>query len=98
MKAEHVLSVRLYATVFGSLLALTLLTTGVAFIDLGGNWNALAAVAIAIGKALLVVLYFMHARYSSRLTWIFAAAGFLWLTILIGGTIDDVLTREGIGF
>ena len=44
-------------------------------------------------KALLVILYFMHVRYSDKLTWVFAAAGFFWLLILIGGTMDDVLTR-----
>jgi cytochrome c oxidase subunit IV len=44
-------------------------------------------------KALLVILYFMHVRYSDEMTWVFAAAGFFWLLILIGGTMDDVLTR-----
>ena len=96
MKSEHVLSVKFYASIFGILLVLTLSTAGIAFIDLGGAWNAVAAITIAVGKALLVVLYFMHARYSSRLTWVFAAAGVLWLMILIGGTINDILTRESI--
>jgi cytochrome c oxidase subunit 4 len=96
MKSEHILSVKFYAAIFGILLVLTLSTAGIAFIDLGGAWNAVAAIAIAVGKALLVVLYFMHARYSSRLTWVFAAAGVLWLMILIGGTINDVLTRESV--
>ena len=98
MTSEHISSVKLYAIIFGSLLFFTALTAGVAFIDLGGNLNTLVALAIAVGKALLVVLYFMHARYSSRLTWIFAAAGFIWLMILIGGTLDDVLWREPINF
>src|SRR5437899_1133456 len=47
--------------------------------------------------ALLVILYFMHTRYSSRLTWVFAGAGFFWLMILIGGTMDDFLTRNWFG-
>jgi cytochrome c oxidase subunit IV len=98
MTTEHVLSVKLYAAIFGALIFLTLSTAGVAFIDLGGNLNTVVALVIAVGKALLVILYFMHARYSSRLTWVFAAAGFFWLMILIGGTIDDVLTRERISF
>jgi cytochrome c oxidase subunit 4 len=96
--SEHISPVKLYAIIFGSLLFLTVSTAGFAFIDLGGNLNTLVALAIAVGKALLVVLYFMHARYSSRLTWIFAAAGFIWLMILIGGTLDDVLWRESINF
>jgi cytochrome c oxidase subunit 4 len=94
MSSSHVLSVKLYAIIFGTLLLLTLSTTGVAFVDLGGSFNALVAVAIAIGKALLVVLYFMHLRYSSKLTWVFAAVGIFWLMLLVGGTMDDILTRE----
>jgi cytochrome c oxidase subunit 4 len=64
-----------------------------AFIDLGAGWNTVVALAIAVGKALLVILYFMHLRYSDRLTWIFAGAGFFWLLILLGGTLDDFITR-----
>ena len=98
MSSGHVLSVKLYAVIFGSLIALTLTTTGVAFMDLGGGGlNAVIALAIAVLKALLVILYFMHARYSSRLTWVFADAGFFWLMILIGGTMDDFLTRNWFG-
>lgn len=63
----------------------------------GGGLNAVIALAIAVLKALLVILYFMHARYSSRLTWVFAGAGFFWLMILIGGTMDDFLTRNWFG-
>jgi cytochrome c oxidase subunit 4 len=88
------ISVKGYAVVFASLLALTLLTTGAAFIDLGGRLNALVAITIAVFKALLVILYFMHVRYSDRLTWVFVAAGFFFLLILIGGTMDDLLTRQ----
>jgi len=93
MKAEPHVSLRVYVLVFAALIALTLLTTGVAFIDLGGNLNSIAAVAIAVCKALLVILYFMHVRYSDRLTWVFVGAGFFWLLLLIGGTMNDVLTR-----
>jgi cytochrome c oxidase subunit 4 len=91
--APHI-SVKVYAIVFMALLALTLLTTGVAFIDLGGQWNTAVAITIAVCKALLVILYFMHLRYSDRLTWVFAGAGFFWLLILLGGTMDDMLTRQ----
>ena len=91
--APHI-SVKVYALVFITLLALTALTTAVAFMDLGGELNTVAAITIAVCKALLVILYFMHVRYSDRLTWVFVGAGFFWLLILFGGTIDDVLTRQ----
>jgi cytochrome c oxidase subunit IV len=94
MTSAPPISVKGYAVVFASLLALTLLTTGAAFIDLGGGLNALVAIAIAVFKAVLVILYFMHVRYSDRLTWVFVAAGFFFLLILIGGTMDDLLTRQ----
>ena len=93
MSSDHVVPVKLYGTIFAALLVLTLTTTGMAFVDLGSGWNVIVALAIAVGKALLVVLYFMHLRYSSRLTWIFAGAGFFWMLLLIGGTLDDVITR-----
>ena len=93
MKAEPVVPVRVYLLVFLSLLVLTAITTAVAFFDLGGGVNNGIALTIAVCKALLVILYFMHVRYSDKLTWVFAAAGFFWLLILIGGTMDDVLTR-----
>jgi len=94
MKAEPHISLRVYAAVFAALIALTILTTGVAFIDLGGDLNTIAAVAVAVCKALLVILYFMHVRYSDRLTWVFVGAGFFWLMILITLTMSDALTRN----
>jgi cytochrome c oxidase subunit IV len=93
MNTPHVVSVKLYAAIFGALLLLTLSTTGMAFVDLGGDLNALVAVAIAIVKALLVILFFMHVRYSSRLTWLFVGAGFFWLLILLTLTMTDPLAR-----
>lgn len=94
MKSEPLVPIRTYALVFLTLLVLTGLTTAIAFFDLGGEINTAVALAIAVGKALLVILYFMHVRYSDKLTWVFAAAGFFWLLILIGGTMDDVMTRS----
>jgi cytochrome c oxidase subunit 4 len=93
MSSKPVVSVRVYVLVFFTLLVLTAVTSAIAFFDLGGGVNNVAAITIAICKALLVILYFMHVRYSDKLTWVFAAAGFFWLLILIGGTMDDVLTR-----
>jgi len=94
MSSDHVLSVKLYAAIFGTLLVLTLVTAGAAFIDLGGNLNTILALLIACGKALLVILFFMHVRYSSRLTWVFVGAGFFWLMILLALTLADVLSRR----
>ena len=87
------ISIRSYLAVFVALLALTALTTGVAFIDLGGIGNVAVALTIAVIKAVLVALYFMHLRYSSRLTIIFAGAGIFWLGILVALTLSDYISR-----
>ena len=93
MNSKHGVSVKLYAVVFAALIALTLSTAAVAYIDLGGDLNAIVALAIAVAKALLVILFFMHVRYSDRLTWIFVGAGFFWLAIMMVLTLSDFLTR-----
>ncbi len=90
---QPVVPPRVYWAVFGVLLVLTLITTGVAFLDLG-VLNIVVAMTIAVGKASLVVLYFMHVRHSARLTWVFIGAGVLWLAILMALTLSDVLTRH----
>jgi cytochrome c oxidase subunit IV len=82
-----------YYRVFATLIALTLLTVGVAFIDLGGL-NIVVNLAIAVCKALLVMLFFMHLRYSTHLTWVVAAAGVIWLGHFILFTMSDYLTRD----
>src|SRR5690606_18538110 len=87
---------RVYYTVYAALIILMLLTVAAASIDLGG-WNLLVALAIAVVKAVLVVLYFMHLRYSSRLTWLFAGAGFAWLFILLLYTLSDYFSRSWVG-
>lgn len=91
--AQHVIiPQRIYILIFVTLLLLTLLTVDVAFYDSG--WlNLYIALAIATCKAALVVLYFMHVRYSSRLTWLFVGAGIFWLAILLVFTLSDYLTR-----
>jgi len=94
MKSSHVVSIKLYSAIFGALLVMTLATAGAAFIDLGGNLNTVVAMLIAACKALLVILFFMHVRYSSRLTWVFVGAGFFWLMILLSLTLADVLSRR----
>ncbi len=90
---KHVVPVKIYATIWVILLAATVLTALVSFVDLGGDWNAVVALCIAVSKASLVVLFFMHVRYSSRFTWVLAAAGFFWLAILIGFTMADRVSR-----
>ena len=94
--SEHVVSKKTYYIIFGLLMILTILTVVVARIDLGGHLNDVVALTIAVIKALLVVLYFMHVRYSSRLTWVFVGAGFFWLAILIVLTLSDYMTRNWI--
>ena len=81
-----------YYWVYAALLGLTLLTVGIAYIDLG-RLNLAAAVTIAICKALLVMIFFMHLRSSTHLTRIVAAAGVIWLGHLILFTMTDYLTR-----
>lgn len=98
MKSQHVVSIKLYAAIFAALIILTLTTTAVSFINLGGDLNVVVALFIAVCKAVLVILYFMHVRYSSRLTWVFVGAGFFWLSILIALTMSDLLTRRPILF
>jgi cytochrome c oxidase subunit IV len=90
--SAHVVPVRLYVIIFLSLLALTGLTTGVAFIDLG-PYNTVAALVIAFAKMLLVVLFFMHVKYSSGLTRLVVLAGFFWLAILLTFTLSDYYSR-----
>jgi cytochrome c oxidase subunit 4 len=87
------LSVRGYILVFAALLVLTATTTGVAFVDLGATWNTTVALAIAVIKALLVILFFMHVLHSRPMTWIFVGAGFFWLLILFTFTLADYATR-----
>ena len=91
--SEHVVSRRIYFAIFGALMVLTGVTVWVANLNLG-RWNAIVALSIAVFKATLVVLYFMHVRYSSKLTWVFVCAGVIWLFILFAFTLSDYLTRE----
>ena len=92
MDSHHVPSLKLYFTVFGILMVGTALTVLVAFYDLG-PMNNVMMLTIAIVKALFVVLYFMHVRWSSRLTWVVAASGFFWLLIMFTFTMTDYLSR-----
>ena len=90
--ASHLVSPRTYVTIFLLLMVLTAVTVGAAFLDLG-PFNTLVAILIACTKMMLVVLYFMHVRYSSRLTWAVVGAGFFWLALLLLLTLSDYVTR-----
>jgi cytochrome c oxidase subunit IV len=92
--APHIVSRQVYYRVCVTLLAFTLLTVGIAFLDLGGDLNTVVAMSIAVCKALLVGLFFMHLRYSSRLTWLCVGAGLFWLVLLLSLTMSDYLTRN----
>ena len=91
--AEHVLPKRIYYTVFAILMFCTYLTVQIAFFDLG-LFNVVAALTIAVFKAALVVLFFMHVKYSTRLTWAVVAGSIFWLGILLVLTLGDYLTRS----
>ena len=90
--SEHVVSRKIYFVVGFALLVLFLLTVGVAYIDLG-PFNIVVAMAIATIKAVLVVLYFMHVRYGSKVIWVFVIASLFWLVILLVLTLNDYMTR-----
>ena len=89
---QHV-SLATYLVVFAVLMILLAVTVVAAFVINLGNFNIIVALTIAIIKAALVVLYFMHVKYASRLTKIFVSAAFLWLAILFALTFGDYLTR-----
>jgi cytochrome c oxidase subunit 4 len=90
--SEHIIEKKIYYSVFGGLMALLGTTVAIAYIHLG-KLNMIAALSIAVIKAVLIIHYFMHVRYSSRLLWIFVCAGFFWLGIMFALSFSDFLTR-----
>ena len=94
--SSHVVPLRVYFAVFGALMVLTAVTVAVAFLDLGAL-NNVVALGIAGAKATLVVLYFMHVRYGSRLIPILVGTSVLFLMILLAFTLADYLTRGWMG-
>jgi cytochrome c oxidase subunit 4 len=85
-------SVGIYLLIYFLLLALLIATVSAARVDMG-PWNVVTALVIAVVKSLLVILFFMHVRHNSRLTWVFAGAAFLWLTLLLGLTLSEYRFR-----
>ena len=91
--ADYAAHRRTYYVIFGLLMMCTYLTWQVAYFDLG-RLNTVAALGIAVFKAVLVVLFFMHVKYSSRLTWAVIFGGLFWLGIMLALTMNDYLTRS----
>jgi cytochrome c oxidase subunit 4 len=85
-----------YLKVYAALFVLLILTVGAAVLNLG-SFNIVVALAIAVAKMMLIVLYFMHVREGTHLTWVFAVAGFFWLGILMVLTMSDYLSRAPAG-
>ena len=90
--ASHILPKRVYYTIYAILMFCTYLTVQIAFFDLG-PLNTIAALGIAVLKATLVILFFMHVKYSTRLTWAVVLGSIFWFAILIALTMSDYLTR-----
>ncbi len=96
MSMHSEISLGTYRTVFTALIVLTAVTVTVAFIDLGAL-NNVVALGIACLKATLVLVYFMHLRYSSMLTWVAVATGGVFFVLLVAFTMSDAITRELMG-
>jgi len=91
--SEHIVPVRIYVMIFLALLVGTALTVMAAFVDFPWQLNTIVALTIATIKATLVVLFFMHVRYSTRLVWVIVAAALFWMGILFALTLADFYTR-----
>ncbi|HEX8721484.1 MAG TPA: cytochrome C oxidase subunit IV family protein [Pyrinomonadaceae bacterium] len=94
--SEHIVPRTTYFGVFGALLVLTALTVVAANINFG-KMNDVIAMTIAVTKMTLVLLFFMHVRYSSRLIWVIVASMFFWLLILLSLTLTDYTSRDWFG-
>jgi cytochrome c oxidase subunit 4 len=90
--AHHIVSPTVYLMIFGVLMVGTALTAGMAYVPLG-RLNAPVAIAIACTKAVFVVLFFMHVKYSSRLVKLTVSAGFFTFVVLVMMTMLDYFTR-----
>ena len=90
--AGHISPKKMYYAIFGSLMVLTVITVAIAFVNLGAL-NFPVALSIAILKATLVILFFMHVKYSSRLTKLTCGAAFFFMVVLFGLTMTDYLSR-----
>jgi cytochrome c oxidase subunit IV len=94
--SQHIIPPRTYYTIFAILMALLVATVGGSYMPLG-RFHLAFALLIAIAKAVLIVLYFMHVRFSNRLTWVFSSAAFFWLAILLVLGSMDFASRGWVG-
>jgi cytochrome c oxidase subunit 4 len=89
---EHIVPRSVYLRVFTALMVLTILTVVVAFFDLR-TMNVVVALTVAVVKATLVVLFFMHVKYASKITKLVVVSSIVWLGFLFFITLSDYLTR-----
>jgi len=89
---RHIVSPMVYLTIFGLLLVGTAITVVASYWELG-PWNPVIALAIAVTKATLVILYFMHIKYSSKLMKLTVGAGVFTFMILVGMSLSDYISR-----
>jgi cytochrome c oxidase subunit IV len=93
---HHIVSPKLYVTIFGALMVCTILTVGAAEVDLNKylrGLNIVVALVIAVFKASLVVLFFMHGKYSPKRTQLVIIASIFWLAIMLFMTMSDYVSR-----
>jgi cytochrome c oxidase subunit 4 len=99
---NHVIRPKTYLSIFGILIGLTIVTIGIDLLVRAGqislgDFQTVVALSIATVKASLVILFFMHLWYSTRLTWVVALSSLLWLGILVAYTVTDYWTRGSLG-
>ena len=94
--SDHIVPVKTYVLVFLALMVGTALTTAAAFVDLG-PFNGIVALVIAMTKAVLVLLFFMHIKYSSKMTRVTVISAFVFLLILLALTMTDYMSRPWSG-
>ena len=95
--SEHIVSPKIYLLIFAVLMILTFTTVYAATVDLNAYFhslNVIVALVIATCKAILVILFFMHAYYSSKRTQLIVFAGFFWLAIMLSLTLGDYASRS----
>jgi len=95
--SEPLTPTRTYYSVFAVLIALTLVTVGASFLELGA-WHTTVGVLIGVVKATLVGLFFMHLLHSSKASWLAVLAGLFWLAILMTLTLSDYLSRQTLAY
>lgn len=96
MSKHHVVPLKVYFAVFGALMVFTAITVGAAYVDLG-PLNNVIMLSIAVVKATLVVLFFMHVKYSTRLIPLVVAGGVFFLLVMFGITMSDYVSRGLLG-